>query len=187
MRAFIALTLPTVLRDRLAGVQNRLRGTDAKVTWVKPRAMHLTLRFLGDIDEDQAAMLAAVVRAEGARATEALELEIGGLGAFPNRNRPRVIWAGVAEHDGLRAMAQRIETAARDAGVDPEDKPFRAHLTLGRVKALPPGDALPVRLRTLDLPAERVEMTELALIRSRLTPAGPRYDTLASARLDPDA
>ncbi|MBS1262062.1 MAG: RNA 2',3'-cyclic phosphodiesterase [Calditrichaeota bacterium] len=175
MRAFIALELPDLLKRRLAEVRRGLECTDAKVKWVRPEAMHLTVRFLGDIDERQAEALARAVRDEAAHWSGPIRLAVGGLGAFPNRRNPRVIWVGTGAHPGLHALAERMERAAVAAGLAPAKRRFSAHLTLGRVKYIERGDPLLDRLRSVQVETFHYEVGALALIESELAPDGPRY------------
>ncbi|MCB2211226.1 RNA 2',3'-cyclic phosphodiesterase [bacterium] len=183
MRTFIALTLPELLKDRMLEVSGALSKTDAKIKWVERSQMHLTVKFCGDVEQAQADLLAAAVRDEATHWQHPLRLAVGGLGAFPNKRNPRVLWIGVRENIGLSSMAERIERAAVAAGIEPEQRTFSAHLTLGRVKFIDRHDPLPKRLKAMDVETYHYDITELALIRSQLTPQGPVYTPLEQVKL----
>lgn len=182
MRAFIALELPQTLRERLAEIAGALRVPGAKVRWVTAENIHLTLKFLGDIGEDQAEAMKAAVR-EAARETRPLKLAVGDLGAFPNRRSPRVIWVGIQPHERLAALQARLEEAAEQAGVARDERRFSPHLTLGRVKYLPRRNNLTSRLREVRVERFYYEMEWVTLFRSDLEREGARYTALERAKL----
>ncbi len=134
MRLFWALELPEALRARLAEVQERLRRSepDARVSWSSPEGMHLTLEFLGELAGDDAAERAAAAAAEGLPREGPLELAVEGLGGFGGR----VLWAGLSgpSLEPLGRLAAHLERTARRLGVEPERRPYRGHVTLGRVR-----------------------------------------------------
>jgi 2'-5' RNA ligase len=138
--------------------------------------MHLTLRFLGDTPLDR---LPAIRQAMDAAAmnSQPFEVRLDGLGCFPNHSRPRVIWVGLAAAGGgdsapLLALKTALDEALTPLGWPPEDKPFRAHLTLGRVK-----DERGIQgvEWTADVPPLAVAVTAIHLIESQLRPDGPVY------------
>ncbi len=178
MRLFIAIELPPSVRRELSALQERLRPRCPGWRFVRAEGIHLTLRFLGEVDAARDAASRGAWR-EAAAASAAIRLRIGGLGVFPGAARPRVLWVGTNEASEsagrLEALARRMEEAARACGFPPETRPFRAHLTLARAgsggpPALPPPDAGGC---ALDVRAE-----EAALIRSELRPDGARYSRI---------
>ena len=141
---------------------------------------HITLKFLGGVDDTRIATLTDALRgaADGERA---FDLEIVGLGAFPSATRPRVLWAGIAAGlEPLTAIAARVEGAMTTQGVAPEERPFSPHVTLGRVRE--PRRA-PALSEALAASATRrfghVAIESIALMRSDLSPRGARYTELA--------
>jgi 2'-5' RNA ligase len=177
MRQFLALALSDALRREVAALSERLAGSTSGWRFVPDSAVHLTLRFLGDVDEirDRSSRDAwRVAAAESAAFSYRLE----GLGVFPERGRPRILWAGVAEPGaggGFSALAGRLELAARAAGFEPEERPFHPHWTLAR--ALRNGRATPPRGVAFSPDVEaRVEV--VSLFRSELGPTGARYTCL---------
>jgi 2'-5' RNA ligase len=170
-RAFLALDLDSAARARLAALMDTLRPRVAGVRWVRPEGVHLTLRFLGWSAPDALAHVEART-GEAARACPPAEMALGPLGMFPERGAPRVLWVGLDLPDHLRALQRACEQAAREAGYEPEERPFAPHLTLGRWKDRCPRPALPA----VDLGAARVE--KLVLYRSDLRPGGAVYAPL---------
>ena len=137
MRCFVAVDLSDEARDAIAAAQARLRAASprAEIGWTDPAKMHLTLKFLGEVEEERRdaieAALAAVAERHAAFATTA-----GGAGSFPGPSRPRVLWAGLTA--GLREiglLAADVERACAPLGVPPDARPFRGHVTVGRVRA----------------------------------------------------
>ncbi|MGE3174433.1 MAG: RNA 2',3'-cyclic phosphodiesterase [Planctomycetota bacterium] len=132
MRAFVALELPDEVRRAGAALGARL----AEVAAVRPvpeGQLHLTLKFLGDIDERQGVQLGSALAAE---TWPSMRLQLRGLGQFPPRGAPHVVWAGVeGDLQRLSEVAGRVETLASAVGVPAETRPFRAHVTLGRCRS----------------------------------------------------
>lgn len=183
MRCFIAIELPDPVHEALEAVKSRLRAAGVKASWVRPGNVHLTLRFLGEIDESQAARIAVTLE-EDYEASRPFRLRVEGLGAFPNPRRPSVVWAGCGPLDSGLAEAQRkAEAAARAIGLDPEQKAFRPHLTLGRIRdrraAGPVAEAL---VHERDFDGGEFEVSGVALFESRLSPAGAEYTRLKEFR-----
>lgn len=135
LRTFIALPLPAEWIALLEEVIDELdSAASGGVRWVRPSGIHLTLKFLGDTDSALTPrILGGLLESVGGASTPALSLS--GLGSFPNRNNPRVIWAGVSgDMEALQNLQQRVETLAVGLGWDAERRPFRPHLTIGRVR-----------------------------------------------------
>ncbi|MBD3167325.1 RNA 2',3'-cyclic phosphodiesterase [bacterium] len=182
IRAFIAIDTTDEAKRALEETALELRDRDCRVTWVKPDKMHLTVKFLGDIDEEQADELGTSLDRVAAGFAP-FDMALEGVGAFPNPKRARVVWVGIEEDPLLVALHGKIESAAEAVGVERDPRSFRPHLTLGRVKELPKRSGLPGRI--MDATFERliVPVEELILFRSELTPKGPIYTALHRARL----
>jgi len=151
---------------------------------VSPDNLHITLRFLGEVDDTRVAELGGVLD-EAAAGLPRFGLGIRGLGAFPTLTRPRVIWAGVGEGAGaLRTLAGRVESGLARVGVPAEDRPFSGHVTLGRIRE-PRHD--PGLAATLASGASRyfgtLSVERVCLMRSDLSPRGARYTEVAAAGL----
>ncbi|HRQ40664.1 MAG TPA: RNA 2',3'-cyclic phosphodiesterase [Chloroflexota bacterium] len=174
IRAFIAIELPSDVKKELGGIGQSLalQMPPRLVRWVQPDNMHLTLRFLGDTAVTKLALLAQQLD-ELATHHPPFHMQLGRLGCFPNPKRPRVIWVGTAgDHQVLVAVKQGLDERLAPLGWAVEDKPFSAHLTIGRVNDghLPP-------TMNWDVPVNPLPFTvhEIHLIESRLTPKGPIY------------
>jgi len=156
VRAFVALELDQPLRDALGDLQQRLRPTLGGIRLVRPEGIHLTLRFLGQTGPEQVQALGPPLAA-AAHACPPLEARVGGVGMFPDHGSPRVLWVGVELPPAASELQRACEHAARDTGFEPEPRPFRAHLTLGRWRdraarpVLPETDLGPARLESLVL------------------------------------
>jgi 2'-5' RNA ligase len=134
IRAFIAIELPQEIRQRLDHVISQLKqrlGVTA-IRWVPAENIHLTLKFLGDVSEANIEMLKKILQVEAAGCSQ-FEISVGGLGAYPNTRHPRVIWVGIEAPPDLNNLQRAIEVATERLGYTKEERPFSAHLTLGRV------------------------------------------------------
>lgn len=184
MRTFIAVEVPDTTRDRIAQMINRLKTTGTDIKWVEPGNIHVTLKFLGNIETDQPAVirdgLSAALDSAGA-----FDLKLGRVGAFPDLNRPRVFWVSVVEGRAeLVAMQQRIETELHARGFVREERPFSPHLTIGRVRS-PRGLAkLTDLVRDMAFETEPFKVKRAAVVKSDLKPDGPLYTVIDHVELE---
>jgi RNA 2',3'-cyclic 3'-phosphodiesterase len=180
-RLFFAVPIPRSARVRLQERLTEIAGEDGLPGRpVPPENWHLTIRFLGEVEGPVAE--AARRSVAGARLGRSFEAEVGGLGAFPRSAGGRVLWAGISHgHEALASLAARVEAAVRDAGLPPETRPFRPHLTLARLRE--PADVR--RWTEGDLSPVRFRVDELVLYRSRLGPGGARHEALEHYALAP--
>lgn len=190
-RVFIAVETPRALRERVAWVREKLGGTGAPVRWVDPAQAHLTLRFLGEVPDEQ---LEAVRQAMAGAAAGVAPFSVTyqGVGSFGPRGRPRVIWLGVGGGvEALAALAARLENALRAAGFPPSDKLFSPHVTVGRVHDPAPTAALFRLTRDLELlkvgSLGGATVESLDLMASDLSRAGPVYRRLHRVSLTADS
>ncbi len=176
MRIFVAVEVPELIRSRISALQKQLEEEGVRgIRWVDAGGIHLTLRFCGEIPRE------AVERLKGSLSPGAplapFEVRVGGLGTFPARGAPRVLWLGVDGAERLRTLVSWIDGRVTAAGIPPEPRPFHPHLTLGRFR---PGGRLPgrfpARTPSPDLGAHGVE--RFILFQSLLGPGGPRYEPL---------
>jgi 2'-5' RNA ligase len=184
LRTFVALPLPDPWEGYLAGVTRSLAGVVTGVGWTKPSSLHLTLRFLGDLEAADVERLGDAV-ARGAEGAVAVTAEVGSFGAFPRIDRPRVLWVGIGSGEReILALADRVNGAVDASGFPPADKPFRPHVTLGRVREGARGlDAL----RGFALPPRPPAATldRILVMKSDLHPTGARYTAIREVRLPP--
>lgn len=182
LRLFVACDLPEVLLSSLAGVQADLRErAGVELRWVRAEGIHLTLKFLGEVDESRRPEIEAAL----AGSVEPFDVGIKAvkLGGFGGR-RLRVIWVGLeGDLDELGQLARVVERALGQVGFDEENRPLRPHLTLARVPDRLGNDQRRELLELVtdfELPAmPSVRLSRLSLIRSVLGPGGARYETLS--------
>jgi 2'-5' RNA ligase len=179
IRAFIAIELPEETRQRLAAMQEQLKQVRTGVRWVNPGSIHLTLKFLGNIHPAQVEDIALAV-AQEVRDQPPITLGAAGLGAFPSRRKPRVIWIGMeGEVQRLTRIQARVENALEPLGFVREKRPFQPHLTIGRVKDRRKLQALIDAMATLDMePFNSFDADEIILYKSDLRPTGAIYTKL---------
>lgn len=190
MRCFVALEVPSAVHDALARAQRALRtaAPDADVRWVAVAGIHLTLKFLGEVAADK---LPAVAASLGAVAATIAPIALGarGLGVFPTLTRPRVVWAGVpVGAAALATLAGRIDAAMGPLGFAPEGRPFRGHLTLGRVRS--PRGTAPLAAHITGGGQEVFgdwTAREVRLYRSHLRPSGAVYEVIGGWALEATA
>jgi len=175
-RAFVALALDDRVRRAMGELQRELVPRLGGIRFVRPEGIHLTLRFLGASREDQLARLRPAL-AEAAAACAPAEAALRQAGTFPERGDPRVLWLEIELPEQMRELQQKCERAARRLGFEPETRPFRPHLTLGRWRNRAPHPELPA----VDLGVTRLET--LVLFESDLRPGGAVYTPLAQFAL----
>ena len=177
-RLFFAVSVPPLLLARLEEATSRLRDRWPQARWAPPANQHVTLRFLGWVEDEEV----EPVRRAGAAAAESLEpapVSLSGLGVFPSRARARVLWVGLDDPAALLAsaaatLAERLEPL----GFAPEERAFRPHLTLARFRT---PERVRVELEPLDLGDESLfEVAAIELFRSHLHPQGARYEVVAA-------
>jgi len=188
IRAFIAIELSDAVKDYLTSFRAKLRTTDHPyVKWVAPEGIHLTLKFLGNIAQEQVPQITEAM-ARVAREVPPFQIQIGGPGVFPNLRRPQVLWVAVeGEVEQLITLYRGIDQALISLGFAPESRPFTPHLTLGRLRerASPQerkriGELM---MATEFESAPAMEVREISLMKSRLTPQGAIYSRIASIEL----
>lgn len=186
MRTFIAIELSEPIRDALGQVQAHLKYTGSDVKWVGKNNIHLTLKFLGEVDEDRCEKVKAALD-EIAKEFKAFEIDLNGLGVFPSLNAPRVIWVGLDK--GAKEstdLAKRIDEAMSKLGFKEETRPFAAHLTIGRIRSSKNRSALCEKIEKLNFDSATAgsqQVDSIILFQSTLTPTGPIYTKLHESRL----
>jgi 2'-5' RNA ligase len=184
VRAFVAIELPEPVKIVLARLQRSLKEIKvASVKWVDPQGIHLTLKFLGNIDAAEIPELSRTLR-EAVEGIAPFHLELGEPGVFPHMRSPRVVWVGVrGETERLCALHNRVEQALLHHGFAAEKRAFSPHLTLGRVRE---GAQVTELRRLVDgvvaLKADPVcfKVDSVNLMRSQLCREGAIYSCLAS-------
>jgi len=179
-RLFVAVAVPAEVRARLDDALAGLRERWPTLRWTRPEGWHLTLAFVGDAEEDRAQAVSDAA-AEAAAETGPFEVALtGALGTFGQR----VLWAGVAAPEGLTTLAGRTRASLATRGVDVDDRPFSAHLTLARA---PGRGRLPRSSSDWQGPTSRWWVTEVRVMRSVPAAGGPRYEARSVHPLTVDA
>lgn len=184
IRTFICIEVPKSIRERIGALQQTVGLHDAKISWVKPSNIHLTLKFLGDVTATRIpAVISAVERA--ARLSRTFEIEVGGAGCFPSAKRPRVFWVGLtAVPDGLARLHALIEEELVGEGFAPDARKFSPHLTIGRVRSPKNVPRVAEDLIATDFERENFQTTDVIVMRSDLNPSGSIYTPQAIIKLN---
>jgi RNA 2',3'-cyclic 3'-phosphodiesterase len=180
MRVFVAINLPAAERERLHASLAPLRLLPVPVRWLVPDALHLTLKFIGEIDGSEVSALESALRGIAAK-HEPLALGIGGFGAFPSLRRANVVWVGIRADAALQALQQDVEFALSRLGYPREQHPFRPHITVARARTGRPPDV--ARLGAGHDYDGSIRVETIDLMRTHAAPDGARYETLLRAGL----
>lgn len=185
MRLFVGIELSAAMKDAAFAASEHLQSAlkrarlhvDAR--WVAASNLHITLWFIGEVDDARAARIGEVMKAPFEVAP--FTLRVAGLGAFPPSGPPRVFWLGAtAGADPLGELHRQVESRLTPLGFEPERRAYSAHLTIARVKDVPRGASPQIRRLLADIPADAgaTEITAATLFRSRLSPKGSTYEPL---------
>jgi 2'-5' RNA ligase len=181
IRAFLAVDPPQEIFNGIIKIQERLRkAIQGDIRWVRPEGIHLTLKFFGYVYESDIENISRVVK-DGVANMKALLLNVRNLGAFPSVNRPRVLWLGIdGDTNALISLQVEIDAGFQEYGFKKEDRPFRPHLTLARIKE-PKGliGLAEAVKKNEDYIAGSFTVTGLTLFKSDLKPTGAIYTKLA--------
>ena len=179
IRCFVAIEIPDTIQTLLTSAQEELRKFVRGASWVKRENIHLTLKFLGDVAPNQI----SVIKSSIEQVTDTLSpfsMELGGIGAFPNLSRPRIIWAGVKTGaDEVAAIARDIDVRLGRHGYERNEKPFRPHLTLARLKTrvnLKPFVDVFQQYDTIN--GATMVVNQIQVVQSQLRPSGAVYTPL---------
>jgi len=186
IRAFIAIDIPEDVRAAIEDAQARLKRAHVgvKISWTKIDNLHLTLQFLGYVEETLVERIKAGLQSV-AGAHQPFDVSVHGAGGFPNETRPRVVWVGCDDAAGrLKALARLVQAAMQPLGFEPEHREFSAHLTLGRIKIPRPDVALTRAVESLKNTAfGTLRVEAIHLFESQLHPEGSIYSKLSTHAL----
>jgi 2'-5' RNA ligase len=184
MRSFIAIEVPDEVKTAVAALQDELKLAAADVAWINTENIHLTLKFLGEIEKkiaDEIGNICAQIVGE----FQPFSLGIKGTGVFPNARHPRVLWIGLdGEVETLERLQERLDERLTSIGFDPEEKDFSPHLTVGRVRSGKNARELLAKANDYPLPPMSFVVEEILLMKSDLHPAGAQYSELARAKMN---
>ena len=183
MRLFVAIDVPQAVRQALGELIARLRTESRGAKWVRPEAMHVTLKFIGEVEPGKVDAIRAALR--DVHSGEAVDLNFRALGFFPNERRPRVLWCGIAASPNLARLAVDVDEALKPLKIPAESRKFAPHLTLARFpldRGEPGAEDKLVRaadeMKSYEFGSTRE--TEFHLIHSQLKPSGAEYTRLES-------
>lgn len=188
VRTFIGLDLGKQLRARVVSLQEKLAQGGCDIKWVEPANLHVTLLFLGEVDDRDLISVCRTVQA-GAKPIAPFSMSVNGVGGFPNLRRPRVVWAGIGHgapdlvglHDALEPPLLELGCYRR------EERQYTPHITLGRAMPDKPIDSLAAELAKLqNWQGGDTLITEVQVMSSELRSNGPTYAVLSRAKLEGD-
>jgi len=185
IRTFVAVEINSAVRACAAELIDQLGTASVDVKWVAPENIHLTLKFLGEVDSRQVHEVCRAVE-QAADGVAPFELEVRGAGAFPNVRRPRTVWLGAGQGvQELGVLAERVESELHRLGFRREGRRFHAHLTVGRVRRGGPGISQLAQLleEYADFEIGRTPVSEVIVFSSTLDRAGPTYEPLGRGLL----
>jgi 2'-5' RNA ligase len=179
IRSFIAVEVPQPLQARLGELLRELKRTDADVRWVRPESIHLTLKFLGSVSGEELEKLAGLV-APIISSWASFEVRLHGLGCFPSSRSPRIVWVGIQQGGAEASSLQKaVENQAAEVGFPPETRPFKPHLTLGRIRSSRGKGSLTQAVETRrEVEIGSFWVNEVYLFKSELKPSGAIYTKL---------
>ena len=187
MRLFLAINLDPELRRVIHDATSSLRDAAPTLAWVREPQLHLTLKFFGEQPPEVAERVSHAMT-DVAKRHRQIPIVLGGVGAFPNLRRPRVVWMGIEQNPKLELLHHDVEVACEGAGFEIDARPFRPHLTLARSRGRSTAD----ELRALSREAKRAKMEaesvvqSIDLMRSELSPNGSTYHVVSANPLRSD-
>ncbi len=184
LRLFIAIDTPPEIKPQIAAIRDRLEESRADVKWEADNKFHATLKFLGETDDQ---LLPEIVSSiEGIDRTKAqLLVKYTGIGCFPNRRDPKVIWVGIEDLRGnLASLQEGIKVVLAPFGFERDEKTFHPHVTIGRVKGERGIKSLLRMMESITFESQPVTIREVVLIKSELKPSGSEYTILKSIPLN---
>jgi 2'-5' RNA ligase len=184
MRAFIAIELPSDVKNQIARIQAELIRIPAQVSWTKAENVHLTLKFLGEIENRQVQPATQAVRA-GCKGVKKFKISLKGVGGFPNLRQPRVIWIGTQTGaEEIISLQAKIDTELDKAGFPREGKKFRPHFTIGRIRVPKSIEKLAQALGSAEFQSADIDILHLTVMKSQLSPGGSIYTALEKIELE---
>lgn len=175
--------MPETVKSALLSFQQELQTCGADVRWVRPDGIHLTLKFLGDIEGKIIEKIVETLKGT-CRKFQKFDCEVRGVGVFPGIKAPRVLWTGIEDHDALKRIQQEIDTGMSSIGFEREGRKFTPHLTLGRFRSSEGKIALMNKMEKYkEHSVGIINVNHISLMRSDLGPAGAKYTRIAEIPL----
>jgi 2'-5' RNA ligase len=183
MRTFVAIELPSETKEKIEETITPFRKLNLSISWVKPKNLHLTLKFLGEVDEEKIDDIVSIL-AQGVKEEQRFKMDLKDFGAFPDFKKARVLWIGIEKgKESLIRIQNKVEEGLSNIGFPQEKKGFSPHLTIARVKSPKGIERLTEQIKNVNFVAEDIEVDELILMRSQLHPQGAIYTPLETFKL----
>lgn len=177
IRAFLAIDLDDDLKPKINRIIKEFKQIDTRIKYVELANLHLTLKFFGDIDTNGLKLLEDAI-AKVVSEFEPFNIKIRGCGAFPNSNHIKVIWVGIDNDEIIKDLHDKLDKEFARLGID-KDKKFSTHLTIGRMKSAKNKNMVKSTIEEFeDVEIGEMEVAQISLKKSTLTPAGPIYEDL---------
>jgi RNA 2',3'-cyclic 3'-phosphodiesterase len=174
MRLFVGVVLPTEIKDELFKIQKNFPKNVAKINWIAKKRLHLTLKFLGEVDEDK---LSGIVSALNKVSFDSFEVSVGGVGTSLHNGVSSVIWADILSKENVINLQQRVD--AELLSIFKFSQKFNPHLTLGRVKILKNKDKFSKIIKEIKVQKKSFSIDEFCLMKSKLTKDGSKYEIIS--------
>ena len=179
LRSFIAIELPDTVKSALLSLQQELKTCGADVRWSRPEGVHLTLKFLGDIEDKLVDGIVETLKGTCGK-FQKFSCEVRGVGVFPGTKAPRVLWAGIEDHGELKLIQQEIDAGMFSLGFEREGRKFSPHLTLGRFRSSEGKMALMNKMDSYkEYSVGIIDVNHISFMRSDLGPSGAKYTKIA--------
>lgn len=175
MRLFLAIDLPKEIKDYLFELEKIVK--EAKITWVSKKNLHLTLKFLGEVNESDIPKIKEQIQITHSK----LKLKLSKIGFFPNSKEPTVIWLGIEPEEEIIFLQQKLDSQLLN--LFSGEQKFQAHLTLGRIKSIRRKEDFFNSIKSIQIEQKEFEITSFQLMKSQLTKLGPIYETLENIPL----
>lgn len=183
VRTFLAIDLPDSILKAIGTIIQSWRLRGANVRWIVPERMHLTLKFLGEVEANLIPLIIERCESVSINTTE-FSLELGETGVFPTAKRPRILWIGIyGDTKALCILQEGIEDTLAGIGIPRDERPFVPHLTVGRIRSQRGIHRLIGPFLRTEIPLISFRVTSLSLYKSTLTPKGPVYELLGRCPL----
>ena len=183
IRCFVAVETPSEVLQRIAALIADLQSVSSDVKWEHTEKLHITVKFLGTMNESDVHVLIRVLK-EKIRMFSRFDYKYEGIGAFPDLERPRVYWIGTSKNLALVQLHRDVEEVTRTFSIADDERPFHPHVTIGRVKGSRGINLLTASAKTLTFEPVVAHCSEILLMKSDLHPTGSRYSVLSRIPLN---
>ena len=183
IRTFIAVTLDESVKEIIKALVDNFKTLNLDLKWVEIKNIHLTLKFLGDVSPEKIEKTTSILK-ECLSDIKPIATHLTSLGTFPPHRNPRVFWIGLDDSKrNLTQLAEKLEGKLGSIGFAPEERDFKAHVTLARIKSMKNMSLFQQKIETFRLPEQTFTLKDIVLFKSVLTPTGPIYEPIQTFHL----